>query len=120
MRYAVSFVYGYGLVFSNILWLTLYLAKSDIRPVQLMCLYGYSLSSFLGICLICIIPSPVLHWLLAAYGTLNSTALIISNLQAEVEKMEKQQKMIFFGVVAAGQLIFMLVFKILFYDLKYK
>lgn len=84
VRYAVSFIYGYGIVFSNIIWLTLYLFKSNTKPIDVMCLYGYSLSSFLGICLICIIPSPVLHWLLAAYGTLNSTALIISNLQSEV------------------------------------
>lgn len=41
------------------------------------------MSTFLGICVFCIIPSPVLHWLLILYGTINSTALILANLHSE-------------------------------------
>ncbi len=87
-------VYGYGLIYSTLLGVLLRFFGGKLSPIlvscslkKIVCLYGYSLSTFLGICPLCVMPSPVLHWLLILYGMLNSTALILANLHAEAAKL---------------------------------
>lgn len=46
----------------------------------MLCLYGYSLSVFVPILILCVIPTSILQWLLMIYGILNSTLFLILNM----------------------------------------
>jgi hypothetical protein len=80
VRYAVLIVYSLGIGFPLVLGLLLGLFQSIVTPIQVICLYGYSLSSFILVLILCVIPSNIFHWLLMLYGVLNSSAFLIMNL----------------------------------------
>jgi hypothetical protein len=127
VRYAVIIVYSLGLGFPLVLGLILRLFESRITPIQVLkmpiqmiCLYGYSLSSFILVLLLCIIPSNIFHWLLMLYGILNSSAFLIMNINQEIEAMNRHRVYIIYGLIASCQITLFLVFKLVFFDIVYE
>jgi hypothetical protein len=120
VRYAVIIVYSLGIGFPLVLGLVLGLFQSSVSPIQVICLYGYSLSSFILVLLLCIIPSDIFHWLLMLYGILNSSAFLIMNLNQEIEAMNRPKVYIIYGLIACCQITIFLVFKLVFFDIVYE
>lgn len=86
----------------------------------MICLYGYSLSSFLLVLILCIVPSNIFHWLLMLYGIINSSAFLIMNINQEIETMNRFRVYIVYGLIAIGQITLFLVFKLVFFDIVYE
>ena len=86
----------------------------------MICLYGYSLSSFILVLVLCSIPSDIFHWLLMLYGVLNSSAFLIMNLNSEIESMNRSKAYLIYALIASCQITLFLVFKLVFFDIVYE
>lgn len=116
-RYAVLLVYTAGFGLPLALGLLLRYFQSRVTPIQLICLYGYSMSCTIVILILCALPSGVLHWLLMLYGLINSTAFLLLNLLDEVRSFPLVRQYVIFGGIAACQLAMFLIFKLIFFEL---
>ncbi len=78
---AAALIYSFGLCTPVFLAFLLRLFGSDqVGYVQVVCLYGYSMSVFLPVTVLCILPFQTSQWLLLVYGLINSCAFLIFNL----------------------------------------
>ena len=84
IRYGTIIVYSFGLGFPLALGLLLRFFKSNVTTFQVICLYGYSLSVFLPILILCVIPVSFVQWILMIYGILNSSFFLILNIRHEI------------------------------------
>lgn len=110
-------VYTAGFGLPAILGLVLRFFQSRVTVVQLVCLYGYSMSCTIIVLVLCVIPSTVLHWLLMLYGLLNSTAFLLLNLLDEVQTFPPIRQYIIYGGIVVCQLTLFLMFKLIFFEL---
>jgi hypothetical protein len=85
----------------------------------MICIYGYSFSCFIPIFLLCIIPVPVLQWLLIAYGMINTSAFLILNLRAYLNEIEPPKMYLIFGLIVGAQVALFITFKLVFFKLVY-
>lgn len=70
---ATTVVYVYGLVVPTLLWgATTWLGVGDWRVVEALGIYGYAMSIFVPISLLCLIPVGILRWALVGLGALSS------------------------------------------------
>lgn len=86
----------------------------------MICTYGYSLSCFIPIFLLCIIPIEALQWILIAYGMINTTMFLIFNLKAYLEDIELPKMYVVFGLIAGAQIALFLIFKLVFFKLAFE
>lgn len=97
------------------LWGAMLMFGSEMRYVQIACLYGYSLVVYLPITLVCLIPSEGLRWLVVFAGVGSSTLFLLSNLKPMLEKEIQARQYIVLGIVAFGQLVLGLTLKTYFF-----
>lgn len=83
--------------------------------MQVICLYGYSLSVFLPILVLCVIPVSFLQWILMIYGIINSTVFLIFNMNTEIQTLGLAKKYTVYGLMAACQIALFLTFKLVFF-----
>jgi hypothetical protein len=70
---AATIVYVYGILFPAILWAgTTWLGVGDWRVVEVVGIYGYAMSVFIPISLLCLIPVGILRWALVVGGAASS------------------------------------------------
>ena len=69
---ATVLVYCVGFLLPWVLWLAAKALTSGVKYVDLVCLYGYSLSVFLPVTLLCTFNIEILRWALIIYATLSS------------------------------------------------
>lgn len=86
----------------------------------MICIYGYSFSCFIPIFLLCIIPVPVLQWLLIAYGMVNTSVFLIFNLKAYLSELELPKVYLTFGLIVGAQVALFLTFKLVFFKMVYE
>ena len=85
----------------------------------MICLYGYSLSCFIPILILCIIPTHILQWILMVYGMVNSTLFLLLNLRTELDSLSQPKRYMAYGIVATFQITLVLIFKLLFFNMIY-
>ena len=61
---AGTVVYAYVTVLPLLFWLLLRYYEASKRLVDVLCIYGYTLSVFVPISILCVLPSNLLRWLL--------------------------------------------------------
>lgn len=112
---AGSILYSFGFGFPLALWLCMKVFKQEMRYVSLVCLYGYSLTCFIPVLILCSSGFGWIQWILLTYGIANSTVFIIINLWNLINSLEEKKKYTFIGIVCGGQFILFLILKFYFF-----
>jgi hypothetical protein len=112
---AGSILYFFGFGFPFVMWLCLRIFKNEMKYVSLICLYGYSLTCFIPVLILCACGFAWVQWLLLLYGIANSTAFVMLNLWNHIRSIEEKKKYIFLGIFGAGQFILFLILKFYFF-----
>ena len=112
---AGSILYSFGFGFPLALWLCMKVFKLEMKYVSLVCLYGYSLTCFIPVLILCSSGFGWIQWILLTYGIANSTVFIIINLWNLINSLEDKKKYIFIGIVCGGQFILFLILKFYFF-----
>ena len=112
---AGSILYFFGFGFPFVMWLCLRIFKNEMKYVSLICLYGYSLTCFIPVLILCACGFAWVQWLLLLYGIANSTAFVMLNLWNHIRSIEEKKKYIFLGIFGTGQFILFLILKFYFF-----
>ena len=112
---AGSILYFFGFGFPFVMWLCLRIFKNEMKYVSLICLYGYSLTCFIPVLILCACGFAWVQWLLLLYGIVNSTAFVMLNLWNHIRSIEEKKKYILLGIFGAGQFILFLILKFYFF-----
>lgn len=80
-----SAVYTYVTLAPLAAWGVLRYMQANKRLVDIVCLYGYSLATFVPVSLVCVVPSSALRWVVIALGCASSSAFILSNVYAHLQ-----------------------------------
>ena len=113
---AGTILYTFGFGFPLVMWLALkFFFKQEIKYVSLICLYGYSLTCFIPVLIICASGFAWIQWILLLYGIANSSAFVVINLWNFIKELEEKSRYIFLGIFGAGQFILFLILKFYFF-----
>lgn len=70
---ATSAVYVYGLLVPSLLWsVTKWLSVGEWGIAEALGIYGYAMSIFIPLSLLCLIPVGILRWVLIGLGGISS------------------------------------------------
>jgi hypothetical protein len=82
---ASTVVYFYAAAAPVGVWAALRYIEANKRLVDVVCLYGYSLATFVPVSLLCTLPSTLLRWLLLSLGCAASAAFLLSNVYTHLQ-----------------------------------
>ena len=94
------------------------LTDAKLKLITLICLYGYSLLTFIPATLLCLLPSSLITWLALLAASSLSSLFLLRNLAPVILQHAAAQKQIFLPALAILQLIFTLILKFSFYSMK--
>ncbi|WVQ95327.1 hypothetical protein IAU59_002423 [Kwoniella sp. CBS 9459] len=78
---AVSLVYFYGLGLPALLWgATRWLGAGEWGVAEALGLYGYAMSVYIPVSLLCLIPVGILRWVLVGGGAASSGFFLVQNI----------------------------------------
>merc|ERR1712087_752796 len=111
-------VYSYVSVLPLVLWLLLRYFEASKRLADILCIYGYTLSIFVPISVLCVLPSEFLRWLLVFLGGAISGIFLLSNLHAHLsdcfpygEGKFKKRTYILLGGMSMCHMLLLILFK---------
>lgn len=92
VTFAATAIYGYWWIVPICLWGLLWLRsnKSDFTFVDLLCIYGYSLTIYVPISFLWLIPLLWLQWLLVMLGMAMSGSVLLLTLWPAVKTDNKR------------------------------
>ncbi len=119
---AGSVIYSYVSVLPLLCWALLRYYEATRRLVDVLCIYGYTLSVFVPISVLCVLPSDLLRWALVLAGGAISAVFLLSNFHAHLTDCfpygegdaKKKTYTILFGI-AAFHAVLVLLFKTYFF-----
>ena len=119
---AGSVVYSYVTLLPLLFWMLLRYYEASKKLVDVLCIYGYTLSVFVPISILCVIPSNLLRWLLILVGGGISAVFLLSNFHAHIadcfpygEGDAKRKMYLLLGSMGAFHVVLVLLFKIYFF-----
>ena len=112
---AGSILYCFGFGFPFALWLCMKIFKNEMKYVSLVCLYGYSLTCFIPVLILCASGFAWIQWILLIYGIANSTAFVLINIWNYIRSLDEKKKYILLGIFGSGQFILFLILKFYFF-----
>ena len=112
---AGSILYCFGFGFPLVMWLYMKIFKIEMKYVSLICLYGYSLTCFIPVLIICASGFAWVQWILLIYGICNSTTFVLINIWNYIRTIDEKKKYTFLGIFCAGQFILFLILKFYFF-----
>jgi len=114
---AVAIVYAYGLGVPVLLWLALrYMGVGEWSVVEALSVWGYGQFIWIPVSLLCVIPIPLVRWILVGIAFLISGYFLAANVYpilATADAKPVRLVIILLGVLHAGVA---LCFKILFFS----
>lgn len=119
ITFAAAVMYGYVTMVPTLIWCVLrYQGIQRLSADRLLCIYGYSLTVFIPVCVLCVLPFESVRWVLvmSAFGV--SCFFLYVNLFKDLlatQDLEQPSKVIC-GVAAALHLLLALAFKIYFFE----
>jgi len=72
-------IYGYQFFVPLILWIVSKFLKIGLTLLDCLCIYGYALSIFIPVSIICVAPSNILRWIIVIIAALISTSFLVVN-----------------------------------------
>jgi len=119
---AGSVIYSYVTLLPLLFWLLLRYYEASKKLVDVLCIYGYTLSVFVPISILCVIPSNLLRWLLVLIGGVVSAIFLLSNFHAHLadcfpygEGDAKRKMYLLLGSMGVFHVVLLLLFKIYFF-----
>lgn len=109
----VSVVYGFTVGVPVLFYLGCRQMQIPLTFPQLLCLYGYSLTVFVPMTLLCLIPSALADWLLLAAGGGVAAAFLVRTLQPTLAERPGGKQLL--AVVGSANILFFLVEKLVFF-----
>lgn len=83
--------------------------------MAVLCTYGYSLSIFIPISIICVCPYQIVQWIVLGYGIVSSTSILIVSYWKELGKYVDKKRYIIISIVLVAQVGLYLLFKLYFF-----
>lgn len=83
----------------------------------IICIYGYSLSSFIPACLISMIPNTTLHIIIFGYATFASTSFSIANYWKDASQYINSRKYFLIAIILIFQIVMYLVIVLYFFGM---
>ena len=121
---AGTVIYSYVTLLPLLFWLLLRYYEASKKLVDVLCIYGYTMSIFVPISILCVIPSNVLRWLLVLLGGAVSSIFLLSNFHAHLadcfpygEGDAKRKMYVMLGTMAAFHAVLLMLFKFYFFSL---
>lgn len=122
---ASSVIYSYVTLLPLLFWLLLRYYEASKKLVDVLCIYGYTLSVFVPISILCVLPSNLLRWLLVLLGGAVSAVFLLSNFHAHLadcfpygEGDAKRKMYLLLGSMGAFHLVLLVLFKLYFFHYK--
>ena len=119
---AGSVVYSYVTLLPLLFWLLLRYYEASKKLVDVICIYGYTLSAFVPISILCVIPNNFLRWLLVLAGGAVSAVFLLSNFHSHLadcfpygEGDAKRKMYLMLGSMSLFHVILLFLFKIYFF-----
>lgn len=81
--------------------------------IQIVCLYGYSVSVYIACILLCSFNVCLLHWILLGYGAVNKIYFVFRNIHQGFEIPAAKKLLVTILIIVEGVLQF-LIFKVRF------
>lgn len=104
-------MYIEGFLFPVLLTFLLKFLGGDHTHIQIICLYGYSMSAYIICLLLCSINVCILHYIFLIYGAVTKIAFISKNL-FEGQEIATNKKFLIMGLIIVEAAFQLLVFKI--------
>eukprot|EP00123_Amoebidium_parasiticum_P017075 comp23702_c0_seq1/m.40723 comp23702_c0_seq1/g.40723 ORF comp23702_c0_seq1/g.40723 comp23702_c0_seq1/m.40723 type:complete len:262 (-) comp23702_c0_seq1:480-1265(-) len=116
VTFAATLMYCYVTLFPLAIWafLTFYV-KADIKLIEMVCLFGYSVSIYIPMTIICVAPSEAVRWLVVLLGFAMSSWTLLANLLPFIRRLHQKTAYTVLGAVALVQVVLALVFKLSFF-----
>ena len=83
---AGTVVYSYVTILPLVFWMALRYYDASKKLVDVLCIYGYTLSVFIPISIICVLPSNLLRWLLVRELPALAAGRVRGRRQAVIER----------------------------------
>ncbi len=119
---AGSVVYSYVTLLPLLFWLLLRYYEAGKKLVDVVCIYGYTLSVFIPISVLCVLPSDVMRWALVLVGGALSGIFLLSNFHAHLadcfpygEGDAKKKTYSLLGLMFAMHALLLILFKLYFF-----
>ena len=112
---AGSILYCFGFGFPLVMYLCMRFFKVEMKYVSLICLYGYSLTCFIPVLILCASGFAWIQWILLLYGIANSTVFVLINIWNTIRILDEKKKYILLGIFCGGQFILFLILKFYFF-----
>jgi len=114
---AVGIVYAYGLGVPIALWAALkYLGVQDWGILDAVAVWGYGMTIWIPVSLLCIVPVPLFRWSLVAVASGVSGYFLLRNVYPVLASAEAKAIRLLVIVIAVLHLALALTFKILFFS----
>jgi hypothetical protein len=94
--------YGYTIVIPLILWGVLKYLQVPVNLLDTICIYGYSLFIYIPISIVCIIPLPLMQWILVSFACGLSGWFLLSNMIVPIKNASHLKKGLVIMVVLGG------------------
>ncbi|EIN14550.1 Yip1-domain-containing protein [Punctularia strigosozonata HHB-11173 SS5] len=114
---AVSLVYAYGLGVPVLLWLALrYLGVGEWSMVEAVAIWGYGQFIWIPVSILCVIPVPILRWVLVGVAFGLSGYFLVANVYPILASAEQKAMRLIIIVIGALHAGLALTFKVLFFS----
>jgi hypothetical protein len=115
---ATSVLYGYAGVVPLVGWaISKWMFSAPFGLIELICVYGYSLSVFIPASLLCVIPNEILRWLIIGLAFGSSVRFITRNVKDVVVGQLDDQKALMVLLLVGGLHAALAIFlKLYFYS----
>ncbi|KAJ3746499.1 hypothetical protein DFH05DRAFT_1485477 [Lentinula detonsa] len=113
---AVGIVYAYGLGLPVLLWISLrYMGVGEWSVVDAVAIWGYALFVWIPVSILCVIPVPLLRWLLVFLAFASSGYFLMRNIYPILASAEAKATRLLIIVIAVLHAALALIFKVLFF-----
>jgi len=114
---SVSLVYAYGIGLPVLLWMALrYLGVGEWSVVEAVAVWGYAMFVWIPVSILCVIPVPILRWVLVGVAFSLSGYFLIANVYPILSSAEAKPMRLLIIVIAALHAGLALTFKMLFFS----
>jgi len=114
---AVGIVYAYGFGVPIALWAALrYLGVQDWGILDGIAVWGYGMTIWIPVSLLCIVPVPIFRWALVAVASGISGYFLLRNVYPVLASAEAKAVRLLVIVIAVIHLALALTFKVLFFS----
>ncbi|CAA7266280.1 unnamed protein product [Cyclocybe aegerita] len=114
---AVTLVYAYGLGIPVLLWVALrYLGVGEWSVVEAIAIWGYAQFAWIPVAVLCVIPVPIMRWVLVAAAFGLSGWFLAANVYPILASAEAKATRLIIIILAAIHLGVAISFKVIFFS----